>query len=136
MTILKGEISEKINQKFRKLAMERFGYEKGSISKAIEEAILQWILDQKAGNTNIEEMRLKNNETFQNSKKRLFMEYPNRYVTICDGKIAEVGDDYFSTLEKTKEKYPDSIHCLIIKTSLPTRRKARLGWRIKRTLTK
>jgi hypothetical protein len=42
MTILEGKMPEKIKQKFRKIAMERFKYEKGAISKAMEEAIVNY----------------------------------------------------------------------------------------------
>ncbi|MHA1651236.1 MAG: hypothetical protein ACTSYB_13665 [Candidatus Helarchaeota archaeon] len=132
MTILKGEISEKINQEFRKLAMQRFGYEKGAISKALEEAILKWIIEQR-GNSDIEQKeRIENNVVYIRERKKLFREYPNKYVTICKGTIAEVGDDFFTTLEKTKTKYPNVKHCLIIKTAKKERQRARLGWRIKR----
>jgi len=40
---IRGVIPKKIEQKFRKLAMKKFGYGKGSLSKALEEALLKWI---------------------------------------------------------------------------------------------
>jgi len=40
---IRGVIPKKIEQKFRKLAMKKFGYGKGSLSKALEEALLYWI---------------------------------------------------------------------------------------------
>jgi len=132
MTILKGEISKEINQKFRQLAMQRFNYEKGAISNALEEAIIKWIEDQQ--NVNVEEdiERAKNNKLFKKEKKNLLLKHPNKFVTICNGKIVEIGDNLFETVEKTKQQYPDTKHCLIYHTSLSSRRKARLGWRIKR----
>ncbi len=43
-----GEIRAVINQeseaKFRQLAMKKFGYGKGSISKALTEALENWII--------------------------------------------------------------------------------------------
>ena len=41
--VLKVQIDEKIERKFRELAMRRFGYGKGSLSEAAEEAFLMWI---------------------------------------------------------------------------------------------
>ena len=35
--------AEKVDKPFRELAMRRFGYNKGAISKAAEEALLRWI---------------------------------------------------------------------------------------------
>jgi len=137
MTVIKGEIPENINQEFRKLAMERFGYEKGAISKAIEEAIMKWIMDQKNRETEEENERLVNNKFYRENKKRLYMEFPNKYITICKGNIAETGEDFFSTVQKTKEKYPTIKHCLIINTGFEIkRRRAGLGWQMKRVLVK
>jgi len=39
---LKIYLSEELNERFRKAAMEAFGYGRGSISKAAEEAVLEW----------------------------------------------------------------------------------------------
>ncbi len=41
--MIRAKIDEKLELKFRELAMRRFGYGKGSLSRAIEEAILRWI---------------------------------------------------------------------------------------------
>ena len=43
MVEIRGSISKKINEEFRKLAMVKFGYKKGSISTALEEAVKSWI---------------------------------------------------------------------------------------------
>ena len=42
MRELKIYLSDQLNERFRKVAMETFGYGRGSISKAAEEALLQW----------------------------------------------------------------------------------------------
>jgi hypothetical protein len=39
---LRVQINKKLEQRFRELAMRRFGYAKGALSKAAEEAITQW----------------------------------------------------------------------------------------------
>ncbi len=40
---LRVQINPKLEQKFRETAMKRFGYGKGALSKAAEEAILKWL---------------------------------------------------------------------------------------------
>jgi len=40
---IRGTISLDLENKFRKLAMKKFGYGKGSLSKALEEALSDWI---------------------------------------------------------------------------------------------
>jgi len=36
-------MGEKLEKRFRELAMKRFGYGKGALSKAAQEAILRWV---------------------------------------------------------------------------------------------
>jgi hypothetical protein len=40
---IRGVIPSSTEDEFRKIAMKKFGYRKGSISQALEEAISQWI---------------------------------------------------------------------------------------------
>jgi hypothetical protein len=40
---IRGVVSRELEEKFRKLAMKKFGYGKGSLSKALEEALRHWI---------------------------------------------------------------------------------------------
>jgi hypothetical protein len=44
---LRVQIDPKLEHKFRETAMKKFGYGKGALSKAAEEAILNWISCQK-----------------------------------------------------------------------------------------
>ena len=41
--MLRAEIDAKLERRFRELAMRRFGYGKGALSRALEEAIIRWI---------------------------------------------------------------------------------------------
>ncbi|MCS7364694.1 MAG: hypothetical protein NDF54_04570 [archaeon GB-1867-035] len=41
--MLRARVDEGLERRFRELAMKRFGYMKDSISRAAEEAILNWI---------------------------------------------------------------------------------------------
>jgi hypothetical protein len=40
---LRVQINQKLELKFREAAMKRFGYGKGALSKAAEEAIMDWV---------------------------------------------------------------------------------------------
>ena len=40
---IRGVVQARTEDRFRKLAMKKFGYRKGSLSRALEEAIRQWI---------------------------------------------------------------------------------------------
>jgi hypothetical protein len=40
---VRGSVPGEVEKKFRKLAMKKFGYRKGSLSKALEEALCRWI---------------------------------------------------------------------------------------------
>ena len=41
--MIRAKIDKRLERKFRELAMKRFGYGKGALSKAVEEAILKWV---------------------------------------------------------------------------------------------
>jgi hypothetical protein len=43
MKMIRGVVSEELEKGFRKLAMEKFSYTKGALSKALEEAVREWI---------------------------------------------------------------------------------------------
>jgi len=43
MPEIRGIVSKDVEEEFRKLAMKKFGYRKGSISEALEEALRNWI---------------------------------------------------------------------------------------------
>lgn len=41
--MIRAKINKELEGKFRELAMKRFGYTKGSLQKAVEEAISMWV---------------------------------------------------------------------------------------------
>jgi hypothetical protein len=43
MVEVRGVVSKEAEDEFRRLAMKKFGYGKGSLSKALEEAVRAWI---------------------------------------------------------------------------------------------
>lgn len=52
---LRVQINAKIERRFREAAMKRFGYGKGALSKAAEEAILDWISTLEKEDVNFED---------------------------------------------------------------------------------
>jgi len=51
---LRVQIDDKLERKFREKAMKKFGYGKGALSKAAEEAILNWVSTAGEDNVNFE----------------------------------------------------------------------------------
>ncbi len=47
---IRGVVPRDAEEKFRRLAMKKFGYGKGSLSKALEEALMIWISQYEAEN--------------------------------------------------------------------------------------
>jgi hypothetical protein len=43
MVEIRGAVSKEAEHEFRRLAMKKFGYGKGSLSKALQEAVYAWI---------------------------------------------------------------------------------------------
>ncbi|GEM_PF-590903 len=43
LLMLRAKIDKRLEQRFREIAMKRFGYTKGALSRAMEEAILVWL---------------------------------------------------------------------------------------------
>ena len=41
--MLRAQIDARLERRFRELAMRRFGYGRGSLSRAMEEAVVRWI---------------------------------------------------------------------------------------------
>lgn len=52
--MIKAKIDSRLELRFRELAMRRFGYSKGAISRAVEEAILRWISLAEEGSVSFE----------------------------------------------------------------------------------
>ena len=59
MQVLKTQLKDEMAELFRKKAMESFGHSKGAISKALNEAISNWLKNKKArkGTVTLEELR-------------------------------------------------------------------------------
>lgn len=49
---IRGAVSKETEEKFRRIAMKKFGYRKGSLSRALEIALSQWIQESDLENSN------------------------------------------------------------------------------------
>uniref|UniRef100_A0A7C4FE34 XACb0070 ribbon-helix-helix domain-containing protein n=1 Tax=Thermofilum pendens TaxID=2269 RepID=A0A7C4FE34_THEPE len=43
VAVIRANVDRELERKFRELAMKRFGYAKGSLQRAVEEAIMRWV---------------------------------------------------------------------------------------------
>ncbi|MFQ6074857.1 MAG: DUF5678 domain-containing protein [Candidatus Bathyarchaeia archaeon] len=125
MVLIKGSLSKELVELFRKKAMERYGYSRGAISKALEAAIELWLQHEYEFN---DEER-KNEEAFEKLKDSLEKEYSGMYVAIAGGELVAVGETLQETLEKSDEVKPGVGHRLVFKVGEEYPERVRLGWR-------
>lgn len=128
MAVVKGFVSDTLEESFRRKAMEKYGYSKGALSKALEKAIELW-LELEADET--EEERL-NNEAYAKLKDEIFRNHAGKYVAIAKGRIVASGD---SLTEVCLAPKGNVSHRLIFKVGEKLPRRVHLGWRASRQET-
>jgi len=103
--------------------MEKYGYSKGAVSKALEAAIRLWVrYDYEA--TDEEES---NNRVFESMIDELEANYQGMYAVIASGKLISL----HRTLEEAvKVKEGRYTHRIIFKVGERPIQKVRLGWRV------
>jgi len=79
--ILKVQIDDEVERRFRELAMRKFGFGKGSLSEAAQEAILRWISE----------------------AERKVMEFKGDPVEAVDGLLADVKMDSVKLQHEAKK---------------------------------
>ena len=128
MTYIKGSIPKELDDEFRKEIAKRFGLRKGALSKALEEAILQWI-------ENRHDIKSINKDMpYKNFKDRLMQEYPNKFIIMKDDEILEVADSIIQASQQARKNYPEIKNFTLIHT-VPTKHYRRqLGWRMRRKI--
>jgi len=125
MELIKGSIAKEIEDIFRRRAMEKYGYSKGAVSKALEAAIKLWLrYEYELG----EEEEI-NNKAFEEIVGELEAKFPGVHAVIAKGKLVGV---YKSLEEAMKISVKDgSSHRIIFKIGGKPTPKVRLGWRAK-----
>ena len=128
MAVVKGFVSEVLEESFRRKAMEKYGYSKGALSKALEKAIELW-LELETHETDDERV---NNEAYAGLKDEILRSYTGKYVAIAKGKIVASGDSFTEVCSTPKGKVA---HRLVFKVGEHLPRRVRLGWRASREET-
>ncbi|MBS7626750.1 hypothetical protein KEJ51_06925 [Candidatus Bathyarchaeota archaeon] len=126
MVVIKGHIPEDLERNFRRKAMERYGYSKGAISKALEKAIQLW-LEQETDETEQERI---NNEAYARLKNEIFRGYFGKYVAMENGEIVASGESLRDVWLPPRRK---ASHRLVFKVGEEYPRSVRLGWRVLRS---
>ncbi|MEM2897290.1 MAG: hypothetical protein QW265_00740 [Candidatus Bathyarchaeia archaeon] len=78
---MKVQIDEEIERRFRELAMKKFGFGKGSLSEAAQEALLRWISE----------------------VEKEFVEFEGDPIEAIDGLLADVKIDSLKLQHKAKK---------------------------------
>jgi len=119
--MIKGSLPKELEQAFRQKAMEKYGYSKGAVSKALEAAISLWVrYDYES--TDEEET---NNSLFESMVDELEANYQGMYVVIADGKLVS----YKCLDEAIEVKEGRYTHRIVFKVGERPSQKVRLGWR-------
>lgn len=132
MGVIKGAVPDELERKFREAAMKRFGFGKGALGKALEEAIYLWLSQAECGSRVDEERRI-NNEAYRRVVNELVSdENKGKYCVLCYGKIAAAGDTPLEAARKAMEAFPEAEHLLVFQVGGEAAKRRRLGWRIRR----
>lgn len=126
MTSIKGTISEKLDEEFRKEVANRFGMRKGALSKALEEAIRQWVVNKdgsKASN------RSSSYKTFKNFVTR---KHPNKFIIAKDEAILAIADSVIEATQIARKEHPEITRFTLIHTVPRSNLRRQLGWRVRR----
>jgi predicted nucleotidyltransferase len=93
-------IADNVDAKLRETAMERFGYGRGSISKAVEEAIVQWLRMQDTIKSRIHAIIKEAEKDRHVIAVLLFGSYTRKDASYRDIDIAILIDDKGSSFEE------------------------------------
>ena len=123
--MIKGSIAKEIEEIFRRRAMEKYGYSKGAVSKALEAAIKLWLRYE----YELKQEEEINNKTFEEIIGELEAKFPGMHAVIAEGQLVGV---YKSLEEALKTNVKEGCsHRIIFKVGEKPKLKVRLGWRAK-----
>lgn len=115
-------IPKELEERFRKRAMEKYGYSKGVISKALEEAIRLWL----GRDDELVSEEESNNRAFESIIGELEERYRGKYVVIAGGKLVSVHESLEEALSAERGRYS---HRIVFKVGERHAGRVRLGWR-------
>lgn len=123
--MIKGSIPKELEEAFRKRAMERYGYSKGAVSKALEAAIRLWL----RYDYELMDEEMSNNRAFESMVDELEANYRGMYVVIAEGRLVSVHRTLDEALKVERGRYR---HRIVLKVGEEPVRRVRLGWRVRR----
>jgi len=123
MELIKGSISKEIEEIFRKRAMEKYGYSKGSVSKALEAAIKLWLRHE----YELKDEEELSNKTFEEVVSELEAKSPGMYAVIAEGQLLGAYKSFEEAMKKNVRE--GSSHRIIFKIGEKPKPRVRLGWR-------
>ena len=126
--LLKGEVPDEVEHRFRKKAMSRFGYARGAISKALEEAVRSWLRGEYRANEEEDE----NNKAYESMSRDLEEKYPGKYAAIAAGRLVAVADTLEEVMEKAEQEAGNVSHRVVLKLGEEAALRVKLGWRVQR----
>lgn len=103
--------------------MEKYGYSKGAVSKALDAALRLWL----RYDYHLSDEEEANNTAFESTLGELESKHPGMYAVIAEGKLVAV----HSSLREALLTKGGHSHRLIFKVGEKTPSKVRLGWRAK-----
>jgi len=122
--LIKGSIPKEIEEIFRRRAMEKYGYSKGAVSKALEAAIKLWLRHE----YEVTEEEKLNNKAFEEILNELEAKFPGMYAVIAKGQLVGV---HKSLEEALKTNIKEESHRIVFKIGEKPKPWVRLGWRAK-----
>jgi hypothetical protein len=121
--MIKGSLPKELEEMFRRKAMEKYGYSKGAVSKALEAAIKLWL----RYDYELTDEEESNNKAFESMIHELEANYKGMYVVIANGKLISAHKSIDEAL-KVDEGYK---HRIVFKVGEKPVQRVRLGWRLK-----
>lgn len=121
--MIKGMLPKELEEAFRRRAMGRYGYTKGAVSRALEDAIKLWLRYDYEEN----DEEKANNKAFESLSEELESKHAGMYAVIAGGRLVAVHTSLREALQ-SESRYS---HRLIFKIGEKPSPKVRLGWRAK-----
>lgn len=116
-------MSKELEEAFRRRAMEKYGYSKGAVSKALEAAIKLWLRYEHDLSSEEEA----NNRTFETIVNELEAKHLGMYAVIAGGELIAVHKTLDEALKiGAGEAYS---HRIVLKVGEKPALKVKLGWR-------
>ena len=119
--MIKASVPKDLEEAFRRQAMERYGFSKGAVSKALEAAVRLWLRYdyEPRGEEEV------NNKAYESIRDELESKYPGMYAVIAEGRLLSV----HASLREVPPAKAGQSHRLVFKVGERPVAKVRLGWR-------